>query len=325
MSHELTIREDGKVEMAFREGTSFPWHFNETNPTQVPVTATTDEWVHAAGMEWTVERAPLRFTIGKKTLPLTSKEALYRSDTHVPLGVVSPEYKIVQPRDTIEFFDDLIQVVGLKLDTAGTMFGGKRFWALAKIDEQALTRKTDVFKGYLLLTTSADGSTTTEARFTSVRVVCNNTLTMAMAGKSAGSVKMSHRSAWSPDRVKAALGIAPTTFNEFMASMRKLADHRLDDDAAQVQVKKTLGKVDKADGKEGVIFARTMDLFRGLATGADLPGVKGTAYGLLNAFTETLDHKSKAVSDSHRLNSALMGPGESMKIAFRDQLMELVS
>jgi phage/plasmid-like protein (TIGR03299 family) len=325
MAHELTIRADGKVEMAFRKGSEFPWHFQETNPQQVAKNASTDTWIKAAGMEWTAERGALSFSADGETLPLDIKDVLYRSDNKFPLGIVSPEYKIVQPRECIEFFDDLVHTVGLQIDTAGTMFGGKRFWALAKIGEEAMVDKTDMHKAFLLITTSLDGSTATEARFTDVRVVCNNTLSIAMSGKAKNSVKVSHRSTFDQESVKAQLGVAPASFQEFMASMRKLADLRVNDGKAQELVKATLGKDGAEEGKEGKIFARTMDLFRGLATGAEIDGVEGTAYGLLNAYTETMDHKWTAASDSHRLNSALIGPAEKMKITFRDELLALVA
>jgi phage/plasmid-like protein (TIGR03299 family) len=325
MAHELTIREDGKVEMAFRVGGEFPWHFKETNPAQVPADATVEEWVHAAGMEWTVERAAVNFSPrGAEMREYTGKEVLYRSDTNAPLGVVTPDYNIINPRECIEFFTDLVQSVGLVLDTAGTLFGGRRFWALAKVDEQCMIGDLDKHKGFLLLTSSADGLRATEARFTDVRVVCANTL--AYSEKDcAGQVRITHRTEWNPDEVKRQLGVAPASFTTFMMNMRRLADVRLTDEQAQEHVKIILGKEEAERGKEGKTFPRVMDLFRGLAMGADLPGVAGTAYGLLNAFTEALDHKSRAINDSRRMESAMMGVGARTKVAFRDQLLELVA
>jgi phage/plasmid-like protein (TIGR03299 family) len=180
----------------------------------------------------------------------------------------------------------------------------------------------DPIKGYLLLTSSADGLRATEARFTSVRVVCANTLAMSEKD-TAGQIKVTHRSEWDAADVKRRLGVAPATFDTFMGNMRKLADHRLTDDEAAAQVKKLFAK-DADSDKVGKTFGKVMDLFRGLATGGDLPGVEGTAYGLLNSVTEAVDHLSKAKSDSHRLQNALMGPGEKIKIKARDQLLALV-
>src|SRR6202044_3294118 len=101
-------------------------------------------------------------------------------------------FKIVQPGAVLEFFRDLTAAAGFTLETAGTLFGGKRFWALAAIGETAsIADPADKMKGYLLLSTACDGSMATEARYTTVRVVCNNTLSSA---RSAGAkVRVTHR------------------------------------------------------------------------------------------------------------------------------------
>jgi phage/plasmid-like protein (TIGR03299 family) len=323
MAHEITIRENGKAEMAFAEGTRFPWHFKDTKPAMVPHGSPVSDWVGLAGMDWDVCQSPVIYEAGGVSREFAERFVLHRSDTFAPLGVVSDDYCILHPRECIEFFSDLVASVGLKLDTAGTLFGGRRFWALASVGEACMIDNRDPIKGYLLLTSSADGSRATEARFTSVRVVCANTLAMSEKD-SAGQIKVTHRSEWDSSNVKKRLGIAPATFEQFMANMRKLADKRLTDDQAAVQVKILLGKEEKDAAKEGRVFAKVMDLFRGLATGSDLPGVEGTAYGLLNAVTEAVDHRSKAMSDSHRLQNSLMGAGAKLKIKARDQLLALV-
>lgn len=323
MAHDITVRENGKAEMAFAEGTKFPWHFAETQPVMVPKAAPIAAWVEAAGMEWDVCQSPVIYEAGGVSRQFAERFVLHRSDTFAPLGVVSDDYCILQPRECIEFFSDLVHSVGLEIDTAGTLFGGRRFWALAKVGEACMIDNRDPIKGYLLLTSSADGTRATEARFTSVRVVCANTLAMSEKD-SAGQIKVTHRSEWDSSDVKKRLGIAPATFEKFMANMRRLADHRLTDDQAAVQMKILLGKEDKDAAKEGRVFAKVMDLFRGLATGSDLPGVEGTAFGLLNALTEAVDHRSKAMSDSHRLQNSLMGAGAKLKIKARDQLLSLV-
>lgn len=322
MSHELSFRQDGTVEMAFRAGTEFPWHFSETNPQIVPEDAGIAEWIKAAGMDWTVQSAPVQFTVGDETFAFNDRAVLHRSDTGAPLGLVSDEYYPIDPADCLTFFADLVQSVGLKLDTAGVLFGGRRYWALASVGQECLIDSRDMIKGYVLLTSSADGTRATECRHTSVRVVCANTLSASDSKDSAGQIKITHRTRFVPEDVKRRLGIAPESFHSFMQNMRKLADHRLTDDQAQAQMRKLIGKSE--DEKAGRLFNKTLELFRGLATGYDLPGMDGTAYGLLNSITESADHHSKARSDSHRLANALTGPAEALKIRARDQLLALV-
>jgi phage/plasmid-like protein (TIGR03299 family) len=321
MSHELTIREDGKVEMAYTGAD--PWHWRETKPTKLEPGASIPEWVHAAGMEWTVETAPVHFAIDGAMQHYKGREVLYRSDNGYPLGVVSEDYCILQPRECVEFFEDLVQSIGLTLETAGTMFGGKRFWALAKIGEGCLIDKRDPIKGYLLLTSSADGLRATEARFTSVRVVCRNTLRMSDEKDSKGQIKISHRSQWDADRVKQRLGVAPKTFEQFLANMRALADVKMTNGKAETETRTLLG-IEKDAQKPGKRFERIMDLFRGMATGIDEPGFRNTAYGWVHCVTEAVDHGSRAASDSHRLYNALMGPGDVLKTKAMSQALELV-
>jgi phage/plasmid-like protein (TIGR03299 family) len=322
MSHELTIRADDRVEMAYVGDT--PWHGLGQ---KLPDDATIEDWVHGAGMEWEVKHTPVFFDVGEGLMrPFDEREVLYRSDTLAPLGVVSKSYCIIQPRECIEFFDDLVHSVGLSLETAGTMFGGRRFWALAKIGDASLINNEDKVRGYLLLTSSADGMRATEARFTSVRVVCRNTLRMSDLQDSEGQIKITHRAEWDPDEVKRQLGVAPATFETFMHNMRRLADVRVTDDKA-VALTRKLFRPEQKDGekKDGKPFEQVMSLFRGLATGFDLPGFEGTAWGWLNSVTEYVDHETKAKSESHRLQNSLMGPGEKLKSAALHQALELAA
>jgi phage/plasmid-like protein (TIGR03299 family) len=322
MAHELSFRADGSVEMAFRQGTAFPWHFNETHPQIVPEDASIDDWIKAAGMDWSIEAAPVQFSTDGMTFAFKDRHVLHRSDNLEPLAIVSDEYHAVDPAECLCFFNDLIEAVGLKLDTAGVLFGGRRWWALASVGQECLIDNRDLIKGYVLLSSSADGKRATECRHTSVRVVCANTLSLSDRKDSASQIRVTHRSEFIPDEVKRRLGIAPKSFADFMTGMRKLADRRITHEQAESQVRKLLGA--KQDDKAPRLFKQAMQLFDGLATGYELPGMQGTAYGLLQSITEAADWESKAKSDSHRLANAFMGPAEGLKIKARDQLLELV-
>ena len=320
MSHELTMRADGTVEMAYVGET--PWHHLGTKlPEGTPV----PEWIDAAGMNWSVEKSPVQFMVPGETELRTFDDrfALYRSDNKAPLGVVSSDYCILHPTECLQFFDDLVNSVGLTLETAGTMFGGKRFWALAKVGEQAMIGDRDRIKGYLLLSSSADGLRATEARHTSIRVVCRNTIRMSDLKDSTGQVKITHRGRFVAEDVKRKLGVAPRTFETFMQNMRRLADVSLTDARAETMTRELLGKEDE-EKKSGKRFETVMDLFRGAAIGSELPGVRGTAWGWLNSVTEAVDHKSRAKTDARRLDSILFGAGEKLKAQALRKALELV-
>ena len=215
MAHELTITAAGAAEMAYVGAR--PWHGLGQ---QLQPGASIETWKTAAGMAWQIRRAAVRFFADEDTrrdcfelCEVPGETVLFRSDTRAPLGVVSPDYEIVQPGTVLEFFRDLVSDHGMQLESAGTLFGGRRFWALAKLAEQPV-HAGDMVGGYLLLSTSADGTMATEARQTTVRVVCNNTLRLARAedGGAVSPVKLSHRTAFCDKRVKAQLGLARDNF-----------------------------------------------------------------------------------------------------------------
>lgn len=315
MAHELTVRADNTVEMAYVG--EKPWHGLGQ---EMQAGATVDDWKTGAGMDWKVEssRVVYRARGSEKVCVMDDSVVLHRSDTDAPLGIVSDGYQIVQPAEVLEFFRDLVHSIGLELNSAGTLFGGKRYFASAQIGEQALLDH-DKIKGYLLLTTSADGSLKTRGKFTSVRTVCNNTLSMALAkGNTGGEVAISHRSVFNPAAAKEALGIAPATFNSFMDSMRTLTTRRLSTDIAETMTTKLV----KADQKAN---KKIMALFTGDAIGFNAEGFKGTPWGWLNSVTEYVDHSMRAKSDSHKLNNNLFGTGDAIKNTAREMALDYVS
>ncbi len=315
MAHELTVRADNTVEMAYVG--EKPWHKlgQEMRPD-----ATVDEWKTGAGMDWTVEssRVVYRARGSNKVCALDDSVVLHRSDNDAALGIVSSSYQIVQPSESLEFFRDLIQSLGFQINTAGTMFGGKRWFVSALIGEAALIQNDNI-RAHLLFTSSADGSLKTRAKFVSERVVCNNTLSIALGEKNTGGeVAISHRSVFDAGKAKEALGIAPRTFNQFMDSMRSLTKRRLSSDIAETLTEKLVKKDQKAN-------RAIMALFNGDAKGFTEEGFRGTPWGWLNSVTEYVDHGMRAKSDSHRLNNNLFGTGDAIKNTAREMALEYVS
>lgn len=314
MSHELTIRGNGQVEMAYVG--EQPWHGLGT---KLHSNATLEEWIAGAGMEWEVRASPLSYEspVGRVTIP--DRVALHRSDTGAPLGLVSKGYHVVQPRETITFFRDVIETMGLTMETAGTLFDGKRFWALGYIGEDSVIDRRDVVRGYLLVSSSADGGSATVAKFTSVRVVCNNTLTMANV--KVGGHRVVHSTEFDPEKAKKALGLAPKTFETFMKQMRSLASTPMSEARARDLTAELMSKQVEDDKVAGRVGERIMELFGGEALGSDLEGTGGSAFGWLNAVTQYFDHDMRAKTDSHGLDSRLFGVADKLK----SRALELVT
>lgn len=340
----VTVRQSGKAEIAYVGAT--PWHgLGQQLGANEPI----EKWLVEAGMDWKVQRAEVRFPTKKNAKVMTKwpeQHVLFRSDTKMPLGIVSDKYNIVQPKQVLEFFRELTEANGFTLETAGTLWEGKRYWALANIGASSIIRdKKDVVGGKLLLATSADGSKATVGKFTTVSVVCNNTLSMALGEKGAGhrETTLSHRSKFDDKVMKRELGVAREAFEHFTEVSNKLAETRIQTvDAGELTLrllapalaleanamrdtlalKEFTEKVKEAQESKG--YMAVMELFNGGGRGSNLSSRKGTAWGWLNAVTEYVDYHRAARSQDNRLNAAWFGAGDGMKETAAQLVRQLV-
>lgn len=305
-----------------------PWHGlgNKLEPSQ-----SIDTWKKKAGMDWEIEESAVRYVVGKNGIgainAFPQQKVLYRSDNHAPLSVVSQRYQVVQPGEILEFYRDLTEVGGFELESAGVLREGRKFWALAKTGQSTVLKRKDRVEGYLLLATACDGSLATTAQFTSVRVVCNNTLAIAL-GSNAGAVKVPHRSQFDPDVVKRQLGITVSTWDSFVARMKALVDCPVDPDSVDGLLRRVL-TYPNPDG-EGVsvneqAFKAARALYDGAGKGSELASAKGTAWGVLSSVTEFVDHHRRARSDDHRREAAWFGAGAQIKQRAWDETLKLVA
>lgn len=322
MSHELTTNAVTKqVEFAYLARDGEPWH-GLGQPMQDH--ASIDEWRVAAGMDWKIHRSKVRYAVDRDpSVPLRTLEGqhvLFRSDTKEALGSVSARYQVVQPGETVEFFRDIAKVGGLELSAAGTIYGGKRFWATAKIGEAAPLSVRDKIGGYILISSSADGSLATEVRRTSVRVVCRNTLSAAF-GDAKPSIRITHRSEFDPDSVKEFMGLNEAAWAAFRHSITRLANIPVDMTKAEELTAAVLGGGEKVVTTAG--YNKILDLFNGAGKGANMDGVFGTGWGYINACTEYCDWWTRARSEENRFVSAQWGPGAALKQRAVDAVLAL--
>ncbi|MFC5430772.1 DUF932 domain-containing protein [Paraburkholderia denitrificans] len=308
-----------------------PWHGlgNQLAPKQ-PI----EVWAKQAGMDWQIESADVCFISGNAGSTLGSihafpeQKVLYRSDTKAPLSVVSSRYQVVQPRAILEFYRDLTEIGGFELETAGVLKDGKKLWALARTGQSVSLKGKDTVNGYLLLATACDGTLATTAQFTSVRVVCNNTLQIAL-GDSAGAVKVPHRSQFDAQAVKRQLGIAISSWDGFMARMKALSECRVNDTAAEAFFRRVLtyqtGASQPVAATNDSAIKAVQALYAGKGMGATLASASGTAWGLVNSVSEYCDHHRRARSDDHRRDAAWFGAGADIKQRAWDEAMRLVA
>jgi phage/plasmid-like protein (TIGR03299 family) len=308
-----------------------PWHGlgNQLSPRQ-PI----EVWAREAGMDWQIESTEVRYVAGGSSNlgsihAFPEQRVLYRSDTKEPLSVVSSRYQVVQPKDILEFYRDLTDAGGFELETAGVLKDGKKLWALARTGQSVALKGKDTVNGYLLLATACDGTLATTAQFTSVRVVCNNTLQVALSD-SAGAVKVPHRSQFDAQAVKRQLGIAISSWDGFMARMKALTERKVSDSVAEkfflrVLTYPTGGPSMPVPVTNDRAIKSVQSLYAGRGMGATLPSASGTAWGLVNSITEFVDHQRRARSEDHRRDAAWFGAGATLKQRAWDEAMKLIA
>ena len=308
-----------------------PWHgLGQT----LPANQSIETWAQAAGMSWKIEESPVRY-ITEVAGHLGSirsydeQKVLYRSDTAEALSVVSQRYKTVQPIEVLEFFRDLAEISGYELETAGVLKAGRKFWALARTGQSASLKGSDTVNGYLLLATSCDGSLATSATPTTVRVVCNNTLSIAL-NCTTQAVKVRHSTTFDPQAVKKELGVAVSQFDAFIYRMKTLAERRVKSHEAMSYFLNVLCQTSEhVDPALGLTNERALkkvqSLYEGHGKGAELASANGTAWGLLNAVTEFVDHERRARNQEYRLDSAWFGQGAVLKQKALDHALQLVA
>ncbi|EOV2221012.1 TPA: DUF932 domain-containing protein [Pseudomonas aeruginosa] len=308
-----------------------PWHglgsrLSQRQPLEV--------WQREAGMDWQIQESPVHFKADSAG-PLGSihsfpeQKVLYRSDTKAPLSVVSQRYQVVQPREVLEFYRDLTQISGYELETAGVLKGGRKFWALARTGQNTSLKGNDLVNGYLLLATSCDGTLATTATPTTVRVVCNNTLTIAVDGATR-AIKVPHSTRFDAQAVKKQLGIAVSQWDEFMYRMRILADRKVRSNEALNYFMGVMCDTSlSSEIPEKLVNERAMrkvqSLYEGRGRGSQLEAANGTAWGLLNAVTEYVDHERRARSNEYRMDSAWFGQGAVIKQKALDAALALAA
>lgn len=304
-----------------------PWHSLGTKllPNQ-PI----EVWQREAGLDFLIKESPVLFnTVNGNTSLSTIKanydnKVLYRSDSHEALSVVSSRYQVVQPQEIMDFYRELIAVGKFEMETAGVLKSGRKIWALARTGQETLLRGGDRVKNYLLLATSCDGSLATTATFTSVRVVCNNTLQVAL-NNSSGQVKVPHRTTFDPIAVKEELGLGITAWDRFQVKMNELTRRPVTKFEATSYFLQVLGDPERPINEQPNQRAieNVQRLFHGQGMGSTLLSAKDTAFGLLNAVTEHVDHHRRARSKDYRLDSAWFGIGAAIKERAWHKALEL--
>lgn len=300
--------------------TAQSWH-NQENI--IDTNAPFDHWFDASGLNYQVRRSIVQYeTNDGARLDMPSRHVLFRSDTLAPLSVVGEDYRVVQPRAILEFYRDLCADNHLVMDTAGVLAGGKRVWALARTNNQVTISGSDVVKQYVLLATSYDTSMATVAKHTSVRVVCNNTLSMAY-NNGEPAIRVPHSADFDQTRVQIDMGLLEDSFTDFGAHAMEMHNWPIEVNTAARWYAELLKDRPVADEE----FADLVDnrVLKGLISSYQkAPGAEPTLWGVVNGATAFVDHVRGRGYDT-RMNSAWFGQGDLLKRKAWDKAMGAIN
>lgn len=265
-----------------------PWHNLGTIIAEAPTSA---DALRIAGLDWEVKMGEALLQTQDGKIIKTGKKYTYRDSDNMPLGMVSGQYSIVQNKEAFEFTDELIGTGEVTYETAGSLDNGKKVWMLANLPETSILG--DACVPYLLFSNSHDGSSSVRVTATPVRVVCQNTLNVALSGA---------KRIWSfvhRGDINEKVHEAQIT----LKNMKKYMEN-LDKDAERMAKIKISGQnlqdfmnmmfpIDEDDDytkrrAKNALYLREMFMDRYNVD--DLANFKGTAWGLVNAASDFTSH-----------------------------------
>jgi phage/plasmid-like protein (TIGR03299 family) len=316
MAHNIEMV-DGKAQMAYVGET--PWHGLGR---EVPADLTPDQMLEAAGINWEVEKIKAYAKVGGKNIDV-GRSALVRKSDNKILDIVSNDWNPVQNAEAFEFFNDFIAEGDMEMHTAGSLADGQIVWALAKVKDGFDLFGGDEVESYLHFTNFHKYGFSTDVRFTPIRVVCNNTLTLSLNTKVERFVKISHRREFNGDNVKLMLGIAQEKLAKYKEMAAFLGTKRYTNENMVDYFKRVFPVAGGPDAKKELSKNAKVALsVVDTQPGADF--ARGSFWQLFNTVTYTADHLMGRTQDS-RLTSAWYGNGRNMKTRALETAIEMAN
>jgi len=305
MSHELEMV-NGVAQMAYRKTSGEPWHGLGT---AVSDDMTPLEMMETAGLNWEVEKVPTFIDVNGQKIE-TGQNALVRSSDNRILTHVGDGWNPVQNKEAFDFFTEFVNAGDMVMDTAGSLKDGQLVWAAADMKDGFTLFGGDEVKGYLLFSNPHQYGKGIDVKFVMTRVVCNNTLTMALTEKNMPAVRLTHRSKFNAEEVKRVLGISQQRVQQFKEAAEFLGSKQV----TTFEFERFLGKVFGVSTKEGKKLSPTAE--RAFAAFETQPGAEfahGSWWQAYNAVTYLTDHELGRNADN-RAYSAWYGANAKRKL-----------
>lgn len=323
MSDNIHVQADGRAAVMV---TRVPaWH--RLGQVIMKDAVTWEEAMNEALLDWTVSKVQLAHPLREGAM--VDAWGIFRDDTQEFLGVTGKDYRPLQNEYAFEFVDAILEAAGeAHYVTAGALGQGEKIWCLAQIGSGFEVVPGDKHETYLLFTTSHDRSQAATCKVVTTRVVCQNTLSMAL-GEQGAFLKIRHTSNMDRkmEQAKKLVTGATMQVQDIEDKLRTLATRRLSQDSYMTIMTRLFG-----DAETGMMTKMALDRITEVTTLFDkndgkegFKEVYGTAYGLLNAITEHTDHFRQTFvgterNDEARASSALFNSGAKLK----EQALEVI-
>ena len=328
----------GQASMVYNSRYGSPWH---TLGTPVEGAMTAAQALTVSKQDWEVIKRQLFTHSATGQAVMIPAWGIFRDDNGEFLGTCGEDYQPIQNSSQFEIIDYLLEGSdGAHYDTAGVLGRGERVWTLARIPEADITvAGVDRHEANLLACTSHDGSLAFTLKLTSTRVVCQNTLSMAL--QSNGALARVKHTKNALDRVEAAkryMHMVAENSKTLSEKLNLLAGRKMTRESFKSSLDRLfpVSKDSKGDnlgqGRRDNLLADIVRLYESNDRNA-VPEIRGTAYNLLNAVTEYTDHlRTTRISDEKkelgytddqaRYESAIFNGGEALKNKAMEVIME---
>jgi phage/plasmid-like protein (TIGR03299 family) len=283
-----------------------PWHGLGKAFIEAP--RTLEEAMVAAGLDWTVSTKKLYLDDKRE---VTAKATVRDSDNSI-LGVVGPSYKPLQNKAAFDFFNPFIEAGLATIESAGSLMSGKRVWVLAKIKNDVdVIKGNDTVERYVMLSNSHDGTMAVRAGFTPVRIICNNTLTMAHHNGESQLIRIKHGQnvEQNVEAVSKIMNLANNAFETTLEQYRLLANKEINSKDLEKYVKMVFKLDEDKEGAGKRLLNNIIPLFE-KGRGNDMSEIKGTYWAAYNSISEYLQYE-KGNDEQARLNNLWFGTSKT--------------
>ena len=304
MSHEIEMV-NGVAQMAYAGET--PWHGLGT---EVSDDISTDGMMKAAGLDWSVTKQPMYYMdeLGEMG-EVPGKSALVRSSDNKVMDIVGSDWNPVQNAEAFEFFREFVDAGDMQMHTAGSLKEGKMVWALAKVND-GFTIKTaqgeDSIESYLLFSNPHQYGKSIDVRFTPIRVVCNNTLTLSLNQNVDQYVRVGHQRPFNAEDAMATLGMAQQKLETYKEAAEYLCQKSYTTDQMLDYFNQVFPSASDRDSNKSREAQEVMHTQAGANLG------EGTFWQLFNTVTYMTDHTLGRNNDN-RLQSSWYGSNQNVK------------